>query len=63
MASTTQAKLDITSTVKMNSGYEMPVLGYGVSQCLQTLPALSDLRDRLFPVCSFERDWPSSSEA
>ena len=31
MATTTQAKLDITSKVRMNSGYEMPVLGYGVS--------------------------------
>jgi hypothetical protein len=42
MATTTQPKLDITSTVRMNSGYEMPVLGYGVSHFLQILSVSSN---------------------
>jgi hypothetical protein len=35
MATTAQAALNIISTVRMNSGYEMPILGYGVRLSLK----------------------------
>lgn len=47
LASSAMARVDINSRYKMLSGYEIPILGFGVSQTFNLLSCFSSAANRV----------------